>query len=58
MSKKRIKKRSLKNLKSFIGSEVFKKKIEVVPTDLLKNTKNKIKDFYEDYKKNKEKEKK
>ena len=48
MSKKRIKKKSLKNFKSFIGSEIFKKKIEVAPTDLLKNTKKKVLDFYED----------
>jgi len=42
MSKKRIKKKNLKNFKSFIGSDVFKKKIEIAPTDLLINTKKKI----------------
>ena len=54
MSKKRIKKTNLKNIKSLIGSDIFKKKIEIVPKDLLKNTKNKFTNFYEDYKKNKE----
>ncbi len=53
MPKKKTKKRKLKNLESLMGNYYQKKKIEVFPTDLFKNTKNKITNFYEDYKKNK-----
>ena len=41
MSKKRIKKKNLKDFKSLIRSDIFKKKIEIAPTDLLINTKKK-----------------
>ena len=55
MSKK--KKKNLKNFKSLIGDNLLKKKIKIIPKDLVKNTRNKITNFYEDYKKNKEREK-
>ena len=57
MPKKSIKKKNLKDLKSSLGINLTKKKIEIFPTNLLKNSKNKITNFFEDYKKNKEKEK-
>ena len=55
MAKK--KKENLKGFKSLIEEKLIKKKIEIIPKDLVKNTRNTITNFYEDYKKNKEREK-
>ena len=48
------KKRNLKNLKSLMKNNLLKRNIEVSPIKFVKNTKNKITNFFEDYKKNKE----
>ena len=57
MAKKKIKNKKLKDFKSFLGKNFEIKNIGIDPLNLVEKTKSKITNFYEDYKKNKAREK-
>ena len=53
----KTKTKTLKKIQSLVKKKSIIKKINIIPTDIVKNTKGKITNFYDTYKKEKEKEK-
>ena len=59
-SKKNYKNKSIsiKNIQSLVSKDINLKKLKVNPVNVIENTKNKIGNFYNNLKKEREKEKK